>query len=152
MPRHLGYATLYLVAAYFIVTILGFGLTVAFAAVMPPAPAGTPAYALPAYEATEPWHPLLNLLVFPVFGWLYLRGLPAETPRMSEAWRVGVVWLVVTLVVDLVGWVLIPHPWQMPLADFYIDYQPWITLVYLVILLSPVMALAAPARRAARPT
>ena len=41
------------------------------------------------------------------------------------------------MIVDLVGWVLIPHPWRMTFKEFYVDYQPWINLIYLIILLAP---------------
>ena len=42
--------------------------------------------------------------------------------------------------IDLVGWILIPHPWAMTFKEFYVDYQPWITLIYLVIFFSPIVA------------
>ena len=128
--------------AYALVTLLGVGLTVLFTAVLnlPPDPIDTPAYAIGPYRATEPFHPLLNLLVFPFFAWAYLRRLPAGGADEREAWRLGAFWCGLTVVVDLVGWVLIPHPWQMPAWQFYVLYQPWITLIYLVILLSPVLA------------
>jgi hypothetical protein len=79
----------------------------------------------------------LNLVVWPFFAWLYLRGTPKDR-RSSEAWRLGIFWVVITLLVDLVGWVLVPHPWVMTIKEFYVDYQPWITLIYLIILLTPV--------------
>ncbi len=31
------------------------------------------------YEKTKPWHPLYNIILFSLFGWLYMRGLPART-------------------------------------------------------------------------
>ena len=79
MPTQLKRATIYLIIAYCLVTFLGFMLTVAFWTLLglPPDPAGTPAYNVAAYRLTEPFHPLLNLLVFPVFAWLYLRHLLA---------------------------------------------------------------------------
>ncbi len=144
MPARIKTALLYLLAAYWIVTILGFLLTVAFTVIFnPPSPQelGLPAAQAPAYTMTEPYHPLLNLLVFPGFGWLYLRGLPAGFDRRREALRLGTLWVATTMVVDLIGWVLIPHPWAMTLKGFYIDYQPWITLIYLVIFASPLLAL-----------
>lgn len=44
----------------------------------------------------------------------------------------------VPYVVDLIGWVLIKHPWRLTFKEFYVDYQPWITLIYIAIFLGPV--------------
>jgi hypothetical protein len=152
MPTQLKPAVVYLLCAYALVTLLGIALTVLFAAVLnlPQDPVGTPPYAIAAYRATEPIHPLLNLLVFPFFAWAYLRRLRAGVAGEREAWRLGAFWCGLTIVLDLVGWVLIPHPWKMPAWQFYVLYQPWITLIYLVILLSPVLAQRVGPRHAER--
>ena len=44
---------------------------------------------------------------------------------------------------DLVGWVLIPHPLQLSFKQFYVEYQPWIMLVYIAIFLGPVLGFLA---------
>ena len=141
MPTRLVKATLYLFIAYWIVTILGILLTLAFAALFhPPTPQelGVPVTQAPAYTMTLPYHPLLNLLVWPLFAWWYLRGLPPLVQPAREALRLGAFWTVITILVDLFGWVLLPHIWRMTFAEFYIDYQPWITLIYLIIFASPI--------------
>jgi len=143
MPTRIGKATLYLMIAYWIVTILGILLTIFFAAIFhPPTPEelGVPVTQAPAYLMTLPYHPLLNLLIWPLFGWWYLSSLSPQVSRMREALRLGAYWTVITIVVDLLGWVLIPHIWRMTFKEFYVDYQPWITLIYLVIFLSPIAA------------
>ncbi len=60
---------------------------------------------------------------------------------MGEALRLGAFWAVITIVVDLIGWVLIKHPWSMTFKQMYVDYQPWISLIYLVIFGAPLAAL-----------
>jgi hypothetical protein len=79
---------------------------------------------------------------------LPLPGLPAISrlcpkkaieSRGREALKPGTFWAVVCILIDLVGWILIPHPWAMTFKEFYIDYQPWITLTYLVIFFSPLV-------------
>ena len=127
--------------AYWLVTILGILLTVAFAAIFrPPSPQelGVPFSQAPAYLMTLPYHPLLNLLFLP-FAWIYLRDFASNT-RMQEALRLGLLWVFICIVIDLVGWILIPHPWAMTFKEFYVDYQPWITLIYLVIFAAPIVA------------
>ncbi len=89
------------------------------------------------YERTKPWHPLYNILLFSLFGWLYMRGL-AE-PSLQAALVAGAVWAGVCIVFDLIGWVLIKHPWRLSFREFYVDYQPWITLIYLAIFAGPVI-------------
>ena len=90
------------------------------------------------YEKTKPWHPLYNIIIFPIFALLYLKDLPTVT--LSNVIATSLLWGTITIVFDLVGWVLIKHPWSMSFKDFYVDYQPWITLVYLTIYASPFMA------------
>jgi uncharacterized BrkB/YihY/UPF0761 family membrane protein len=137
LPRK---AIWYFVLAYWIVTILGILLTIAFMYIFnPPSPQelGVPASQAPAYLMTLPYHPLLNLFWLP-FAWLYLRGFAIES-RGREALKLGTFWAVICILIDLVGWILIPHPWAMTFKEFYIDYQPWITLIYLVIFFSPIV-------------
>ena len=66
-----------------------------------------------------------------------MRGLPA--PSLGEALRTGTVWAGICIVFDVFGWVLIKHPWSLTFKGFYVDYQPWITLIYLAIFLGPVI-------------
>jgi hypothetical protein len=141
LPRRLGMATLYLFLAYWIVTALGILLTIVFAVTLRPfSSVAVPMLQVPAYVMSVPFHPLLNLLVWPVFGWLYLRRSTPNSERQMEALRLGLFWFVATAVIDLFGWVLVPHPWHMTLDQFYVGYQPWISLIYLVIFISPILA------------
>ena len=87
------------------------------------------------YEKTKPWHPLYNIILFSLCGWIYMSSL--TTPTLSEALITGAIWAGICIVVDLVGWVLIKHPWRLTFKEFYIDYQPWITLIYLAIFVGP---------------
>jgi hypothetical protein len=89
------------------------------------------------YEKTKPWHPLYNIVVFTLFGFIYMNGL--SNPSLNEALITGTIWVSITIVGDLVGWVLIKHPWRLTFKEFYIDYQPWITLIYLAILIGPLI-------------
>src|ERR1700694_4216680 len=141
LPRRLGVATLYLSLASWIRPGLGILLTVVFAVTLPPfSSEAVPMLQVPAYVMSVPFHPLLNLLVWPVFGWLYLRRSTPNSERQIEALRLGLFWFLATALIDLFGWVLVPHPWHMTLNQFYVGYQPWISLIYLVIFISPILA------------
>lgn len=90
-----------------------------------------------AYEKTKPWHPLYNIILFSLFGWLYMHEL--ADPNLSAALVTGAIWVGICIVVDLFGWVLIKHPWSLSFKEFYIDYQPWISLIYIAIFLGPIV-------------
>ena len=134
-------ALLYLVGAYWIVTLLVVGLIIALGAIyhLPgAAELGVSVGQSPAYVQSMPWHPLVNLGVWLFFGWLYLKGVaPAE--RRREAVRLGALWVAVSIVKDYLVWVVIPSPVQMTHREMYVEYAPWLYLIYLAIFLSPVL-------------
>lgn len=89
------------------------------------------------YEKTKPWHPLYNIILFTIFGLLYMKGI--ANPTIVEALITGAIWSGICIVFDVFGWVIIKHPWSLSFKEFYIDYQPWITLIYIAIFLGPVI-------------
>ncbi len=89
------------------------------------------------YEKTKPWHPLYNIILFSIFGFIYMNGL--NNPTIIEAIITGGIWTFICIIFDVFGWVIIKHPWHLSFRGFYIDYQPWITLIYLAIFLGPII-------------
>jgi len=89
-----------------------------------------------AYAKTVPFHPLYNIVIWPLFAFLYFRMVKPEKNQWKTALFLGLSWSIITIVFDLFGWVIIRHPWAMTWKAFYIDYQPWITLIYLSIFAS----------------
>ena len=90
-----------------------------------------------AYEKTKPWHPLYNIVLFSIFGWIYMHGL--VSPDLGDAVITSAAWTGICIVFDVFGWVLIKHPWSLSFKEFYIDYQPWISLVYAAIFMGPIV-------------
>ena len=132
------YLFLWYFAAYVLVTLIGvlhtvFNITVLHMKSMVDSPGMGE-----GYERTKPWHPLYNIIIFPPFAYLYLAGL--HTLTLQTAVWTGLLWGTVTIVIDVIGWVLIKHPWSLTFKEFYVDYQPWITLIYLTIYASPLIA------------
>ena len=132
------YLFLWYFAAYVLVTLTGvlhtvFNITVLHMKSM----VGSPGMG-EGYERTKPWHPLYNIIIFPPFAYLYLAGL--HTLTLQTAVWTGLLWGTVTIVIDVIGWVLIKHPWSLTFKEFYVDYQHWITLIYLTIYASPLIA------------
>lgn len=125
--------------AYLIVTLIGILHTVFNIYVLHMKPMDRDSMG-EGYEKTKPWHPLYNILLFSLCGFFYLNGLQA--PTVGEAVRTGAIWAGICILFDVVGWVLIKHPWSLSFRAFYIDYQPWITLIYLAIFFGPLVGFA----------
>ncbi len=135
--QNLGYSMLWFFIAYTLVTWIGilhtiFNIKVLHMKSMKESPGMGE-----GYEKTKPWHPLYNIIIFPIFGFLYMNGL--SNPTINEALITGLIWTFICIIGDLVGWVLLKHPWRLTFKEFYIDYQPWITLIYIAIFLGPII-------------
>ena len=122
--------------AYAAVTILGIAHTVFNIYVLHMKPMDGTSMG-EGYEKTKPWHPLYNIILFGLFGWLYMRGV--ADPSLYDALITGAIWAGICIVFDVFGWVIIKHPWSLSFKEFYIDYQPWISLIYVAIFLGPVI-------------
>lgn len=132
-----GMLFLWLFVAYVIVTWIGIGHTIFNIKVLHMKSMKESEGLGEGYEKTKPWHPLYNIIIFPIFGWIYMSGL-AE-PTLTVALTAGLIWAVTSILIDLIGWVLIPHPLRLTFKQFYVEYQPWITLIYIAIFLGPVI-------------
>ncbi len=135
-------ALIYFLVAYVVVTVLAAGLTMTYGAINhspDPQQLGFSMLEAPAFVATVPYHVLIMLLIWPLFAWLYFRKRrPASSQLESkQTLLLATLWLVSAMVVDFVGFVLIKNSWSMTPRQLYVDYQPWITLIYISIFLSP---------------
>lgn len=136
--ENFGFSMLWYWIAYFVVTGIGivhtiFNILVLHMKSMKDGPGMGE-----GYEKTKPWHPLYNIIIFPVFAFLYLNGL--ETITLSNVIATSIIWGTITVLFDLIGWVLIKHPCSLTFKEFYLDYQPWITFIYITIYASPFIA------------
>ena len=135
-------AIIYFLVAYVVVTVLAAGLTMTYGAInQSPEPheLGVGILEAPAFVATVPYHVLIMLLVWPVFAvWFFRSRRPASRQQESkQTLLLASLWLMAAIVVDFVGFVLIKNPWSMTPRELYVGYQPWITLIYVSIFLSP---------------
>lgn len=93
-------------------------------------------YDYPAYAATVPFHPLYNIILWPLFALCYFRWVKPQSAQKS-ALVLGLIWCFAAIAIDTLGWVIIPHPYSMTWKEFFVDYQPWVTLIYLTIFAAP---------------
>ena len=135
--KNLGLSLMWFFIAYTLVTWIGILHTIFNIKVLHMKSMKASAGMGEGYEKTKPWHPLYNIIIFPVFGYLYMNGL--NTPSITDALITSAIWTGICIIGDLVGWVLIKHPWRLTFKEFYIDYQPWITLIYIAIFLGPII-------------
>jgi heme/copper-type cytochrome/quinol oxidase subunit 2 len=120
------------------VTILAAATTECYGLInnLPPPPPGVSPVKTPVFLATVPYHVLIMLIVWTIFAWIYFRKNRNNNPdaERSEILNLAILWLVLAMVVDCVGF---KHPYSLSARAFYVDYQPWISLIYLAIFLSP---------------
>jgi hypothetical protein len=141
-----GRAVIYFVIAYCLVTILATATTVTYGIIYhSPQPEGLGIGLLkaPSFVATVPYHVIIMLLVWPVFAWLYFkkRSPADQDTEVMETLRLAFFWLASAMIVDFVFFVLIKHPYSFTPHEFYVDYEPWISLIYISIFLSPFIRL-----------
>jgi hypothetical protein len=139
-------ALIWFLVAYGVVTILATAVTVLYGIFYhspQPDELGVSLLQAPSFTATVPYHVLIMLLVWPAFAWLYLRKRHPRNRdgQLSEALRLSFFWLAGAMIVDFVCFVLIKHPWSLTPYEFYVEYEPWISLIYIAIFLSPLICL-----------
>jgi len=129
-------------SAYIIVTLVGIGHTIFNWKILKmeiTVEKVTSMYDVVPYAKTVPFHPLYNIIVWPILSYIYLLQI-SPVNVWNEAFVLGASWTLITIVFDLFGWVIIKHPWRMTLKEMYVDYQPWITFIYISIFVSPFIA------------
>ncbi len=126
--------------AYFIVTLIGMLHTVFNIYVLHMKSMKESKGMGEAYEKTKPWHPLYNIIIFPLFSYAYFSIL--DTVTFQKVVITSILWGTITIIFDLFGWVMIKHPWSLSAKEFYVDYQPWISFIYVAIYASPFIAYA----------
>ena len=135
--KDFGRSMLWYLISYTVVTMVGIAHTIFNVAVLHMGSMAQGPGLGEGYEATKPWHPLYNIILFTLFAWIYIRG--TKQPTLKKALTTGALWTGISIVGDLVGWVLIKHPWSLTFKQFYIEYQPWIALVYIAMFVAPVL-------------
>jgi hypothetical protein len=139
-------ALIYFFAAYSLVTVLATATSVLYGIIYrtpEPEAVGVSLLQAPSFTATVPYHVLIMLLVWPVFAWVYSRKRQQENhdKEVTESLRLSFFWLAAAMIVDFVCFVLIKHAWSLTPHEFYVEYQPWISLIYFSIFLSPLIRL-----------
>ena len=152
MPLNSRNATVNFLWAYLAVTILAYSVSIATGIILdlPEAPPGASMFDEPAFVMTVRYHLLINLVVWSFFASRYYRQQESQGVSARDAMYLGGAWLVAAMFVDLVCFVLIKSPFSLTPHQFYVEYQPWISITYAIVLISPIVAYAL-IRRRSRP-
>ena len=139
-------ALIYFFVAYCVVTVLATATSVTYGIIYQtpqPEELGVSLLKAPSFVATVPYHVVIMLLVWPVFAWMYFRKRRQgnHDKEVRETLRLSFFWLAAAMIVDLVCFVLIKHPYSLTPHEFYVEYEPWISLIYISIFLSPFIRL-----------
>ena len=124
----------YFFVAYIVVTILAtaFAFALIWVLKLPTsAELGISRVNDPGFLLSKPYIVVINLLCWTIFAALYDRKRIGGSVSLIEAICIALLWLVSAMVLDLVFFVMIQTPISLTAHEFYIDYQPWITLTYL---------------------
>ena len=99
--QNFGMSMLWFWISYVIVTLIGVGHTIFNILVLHMKSMKDGPGMGEGYEKTKPWHPLYNIILFLLFGYLYMHGL--AVPTMVEAVITGAIWTGICIVFDLFG-------------------------------------------------
>lgn len=83
--------------------------------------------------------PLVNLPVWILSAFWYFKK-PRTSQINSEAWRLGLFWLLIVLPLDFLHYVAIPTPLTIGAKAFYVAQFPWIYIIYGIVLVAPRLA------------
>ena len=82
--QNLGMSMLWFWICYFLVTLVGVLHTVFNIYVLHMKPMDEHGMG-EGYEKTKPWHPLYNIILFSLFGYVYMSGLPSQAQSGRES-------------------------------------------------------------------
>jgi hypothetical protein len=100
---------------------------------------GVGVFEAPSFVQTVPYHLLINLIVWTLFAWRYLANKINDSHWWRESVLLGLLWLVFALAADFTAFILIKSPFSLTSHQFYIEYQPWITITYSIVIISPLL-------------
>lgn len=123
--------------AYIIVTILATASSIGYSIFLnvPAVPkSGESVLQAPNFVATVPFHVLIMFIIWPLFTRYYFKK---RVPEFKETLNLALFWLIAAIVLDYLAYVMPTHAYALTHYEFYVIYQPWISLIYLAIFSSP---------------
>ncbi len=91
-----------------------------------------------AYRKSLPFIPPYYLIIWIVCSTFYF--LLHTSPNIyKDALITGILWWLVTLLLEMLLWVKVQHKFQLTWKEMYMNSQPWLSLSYYAVLISPLI-------------
>lgn len=85
-----------------------------------------------------PYTPFYYLIIWIMCSVFYLQN-QMIIPSVFDGLILGVSWWFAVVVIEMLGWVVIKHKYSFSFKQVYVQSQPWISLNYYAILISPII-------------
>lgn len=91
-----------------------------------------------AYQKSLPFIPLYYLLIWIICSIFYFHQ--HESPRIYlDALNTGILWWLLTLLLEMLVWVIFNHKLKLSWKEMYMNSQPWLSISYYAVLISPIV-------------
>lgn len=91
-----------------------------------------------AYKKSLPFIPVYYLFVWIICSIFYFTRHDS-TQIYFDALKTGILWWLLTLLLEMLGWVIVKHKLQLSWKEMYINSQPWLSISYYAVLISPLI-------------
>ena len=91
-----------------------------------------------AYKKSLPYTPIYYLFVWLMCSTFYF-SYHTSNDIFSDALKTGISWWLLTLLLEMLLWVIFRHKLQLSWKEMYMNSQPWLSISYYAILISPLI-------------
>ena len=90
------------------------------------------------YRKSLPYTPVYYLFVWLTCSTFYFSN-HASVNIFTDALKTGILWWLLTLLFEMLIWVIAKHKLQLTWKEMYVNSQPWLSISYYAVLISPLI-------------
>ena len=91
-----------------------------------------------AYKKSLPYTPVYYLIVWLLCSTFYFSQHTA-VHVFSDGLLTGILWWLLTLLLEMLLWIIARHRMQLSWKEMYMESQPWLSVSYYAVLISPLI-------------
>ena len=91
-----------------------------------------------AFKPTIMFQPFYYVFVWLICSYIYI-SKHGSTNIFSDSLKTGILWVTLTILIEMVIWVIANHKMKLSWKEMYIYTQPWILLNYYAVFVSPLI-------------
>ena len=91
-----------------------------------------------AYKKSLPYTPVYYLIVWLLCSTFYFSQHTAAHV-FSDGLLTGILWWLLTLLLEMLLWIIARHRMQLSWKEMYMESQPWLSVSYYAVLISPLI-------------